>query len=697
MNESKGFKAINSDQELPSLDRINYLLAIGIDNYQHVKKLNNCVHDAQTFSKVLIEEYDFEAKNVRELYDLNASRAEILRSLKEISRDLNSTYNLIIYFAGHGLYDADTQMGFLVPVDGRQEEEWSLIFNSQIRDYIKACKAHHILLIVDSCFSGDLILHSRETKVVEAATEAYADKVNHMPSRWGLAAGRIEKVSDGISGNHSPFNDSLITFLTTQRANRFAVSELINYVGKITTYNSEQTPIGGILDKSGHKGGEFVFQKRTFGEKKTTLIPSENFNSLKEIVSENTSQPRQVGSHLNILNSFWVIGIVAALSFPILYFLLSINSGINKETLDKDESITLTPTEVTELKEFEKNDSDGDDKPWMNRYDSVELSKHSTVMIVHKDGKRGYVDPVGNEIIKPQFDRAWEFGKEHENLAKVLSGDQYYFINKKGEKVKLAAYKTVDKSSTNWRPMPLPLSKQEALSELDRLMVAIKGGKFMMKSEQVDTRENLEYEVSLDPYELGKYEVTQAQWNAIMNTNPSIFSDCYNCPVENISWDDAQKFIYLISELSGTNFRLPTEAEWEFAAKSNLEDYHRYSGTDSKENLHKYANFCDVRCVFAKDIQDQDDGFENTAPVGSYFPNKNGLHDMSGNVWEWCSDYFGKYPNKFAHNPQGPNFGSSKVVRGGSYNYSPEYCAATSRSNYPPYVRKNFIGLRLAR
>ena len=253
---------VEDPQEMGSGSRgVNYLLAIGINAYQHMGRLSNCVQDAQDFVSVLVADYGFEPTHITELYDDEATRSAILKAFDTLSDTLSEDDNLIVYFAGHGYYKASNNIGCLVPVDAQKGATWSLIYNSVIRDYIKGIPAHHIFLVVDSCFSGDLILRSRGEGDHTEATESYADKVDGKPSRWGLAAGRIEEVADGIAGNNSPFNKALVTYLKTHHAQQFAVSDLINHVSKITTYNADQTPIGGVLDKSGHQGGEFVFRR----------------------------------------------------------------------------------------------------------------------------------------------------------------------------------------------------------------------------------------------------------------------------------------------------------------------------------------------------------------------------------------------------------------------------------------------------
>ena len=224
------------------------MLAIGIDQYEHVGKLKNCVADTKAFVDVLKDQYGFSRENISEFYNKAATRAHIVEELDRLSETLEEKDNLIIYFAGHGVYKERSQMGFLVPVGGKPNSVSSLIFNGLIRSFIRGFVAHHVFLVVDSCFSGDLLLRSRGEG--DEPVERYAEKVGCKPSRWGLAAGRIEEVSDGIAGNHSPFNKTLVTFLKTHSSRQFAISELINHVCKITTYNADQTPIGGILDKA---------------------------------------------------------------------------------------------------------------------------------------------------------------------------------------------------------------------------------------------------------------------------------------------------------------------------------------------------------------------------------------------------------------------------------------------------------------
>jgi len=185
-------------------------------------------------------------------------------------------------------------------------------------------------------------------------------------------------------------------------------------------------------------------------------------------------------------------------------------------------------------------------------------------------------------------------------------------------------------------------------------MIFVKGGCFQMGDTfgDGDNHEKPVHEVCVDDFYLGKYEVTQGQWKRIMRNNPSHFSNCGdNCPVEKVSWDDVQDFIRKLNSQSGKNYRLPTEAEWEYAARS---------GGKSEQ----YAGGNDVNAVAWYD----GNSVGKTHPAGQKQPNGLGLYDMSGNVWEWCNDWYGSnyYSQSTRNNPEGPSSGTYRVLRAGT-------------------------------
>ena len=228
-------------------------------------------------------------------------------------------------------------------------------------------------------------------------------------------------------------------------------------------------------------------------------------------------------------------------------------------------------------------------------------------------------------------------------------------------------------------------------------MVAVKGCTFMMGAtqEQCENAFNDEkpvHQVTLSDYFIGQTQVTQQLWQAVMGNNPSKFTGDLQRPVEQVSWNDCQRFISKLNALTelGFKFRLPTEAEWEFAARGgNRSQRNKYSGSNNNlddvawysENSGKFTFFSDKR---------------STHPVGTKAPNELGLYDMSGNVWEWCQDWYGDYSEDAQTNPTGPASGSRHVYRGGSWNRNAWCCRVSSRGCSTPSYTYCSLGFRLA-
>ena len=217
-------------------------------------------------------------------------------------------------------------------------------------------------------------------------------------------------------------------------------------------------------------------------------------------------------------------------------------------------------------------------------------------------------------------------------------------------------------------------------------MVFVQGGGFTMgcTSEQGNDcydDEKPSHRVNLSDFYIGKHEVTQQLWRAVMGENPSSFKGD-NLPVENVSWNDCQTFISRLNSLTGMQFRLPTEAQWEYAARGgNQSKGFKYSGSHDPFDVAWYA----------------DNSGSRTHPVGTKAPNELGIHDMSGNVWEWCRDWYGAnyYGSSPVESPTGPSSGSNRVFRGGGWYNAARSCRVSCRGNYAPEHRDNGIGLRL--
>jgi formylglycine-generating enzyme required for sulfatase activity len=186
------------------------------------------------------------------------------------------------------------------------------------------------------------------------------------------------------------------------------------------------------------------------------------------------------------------------------------------------------------------------------------------------------------------------------------------------------------------------------------------------------------------PFYLGKYEVTQEQWEAVMGSNPSHFKGPKN-PVEQVSWDDCQQFLVKLNAKSGgqgSKFVLPTEAQWEYACRAGSTG--KFCFGDDEKQLGEYAWY-------------KVNSGDKPQPVGEKKPNIFGLHDMHGNIWEWCQDWYGEYGAEAVRDPSGPTTGSIRVYRGGSWDDGGRYCQSACRYLDVPGGRGYYLGLRVAR
>ena len=232
---------------------------------------------------------------------------------------------------------------------------------------------------------------------------------------------------------------------------------------------------------------------------------------------------------------------------------------------------------------------------------------------------------------------------------------------------------------------PSKPSSETIIQRLINNMVYVEGGTFTMgaTSEQgsdADSDEKPTHQVTLSSFSIGKYEVTQEEWEAVMGNNPSSFKGAKR-PVENVSWSDCHQFIRKLRTLTGKNFRMPTEAEWEYAARGgNKSRGYNYSGSNILDDVGWYGS----------------NSSSSTHDVGQLDPNELGLYDMSGNVLEWCADWYGSYDSNSQSNPGGPSSGSYRMFRGGCWPYSAGGCRVSYRFNSSPGHSRSYLGLRLA-
>lgn len=255
---------------------------------------------------------------------------------------------------------------------------------------------------------------------------------------------------------------------------------------------------------------------------------------------------------------------------------------------------------------------------------------------------------------------------------------------------------------------PEPVTETFTVKGMSFTMIAVEGGTFIMGSQTYDstTGNYPAHQVTVSSYSIGQTEVTQELWVAVMGSNPSWFNGYGNPnvgpvhsskyyetnlqrPVEMVSWDDCQEFITKLNQMTGRSFRLPTEAEWEYAARGgNMSQGYKYSGSNIIGDVAWYA-------ANAYYVGERSPDY-GTHTVATKAVNELGLYDMSGNVCEWCQDWYGYYSSEAQTNPTGPASGYSRVIRDGCWLDDAWYCGVTRRYDGETFERMWHIGLRLA-
>ncbi|MCB0534872.1 MAG: formylglycine-generating enzyme family protein [Saprospiraceae bacterium] len=242
-----------------------------------------------------------------------------------------------------------------------------------------------------------------------------------------------------------------------------------------------------------------------------------------------------------------------------------------------------------------------------------------------------------------------------------------------------------------------PLTSSAEPARFDYEMVSVQGGSFTMgcledRDGDCGELEKPPHTVTISSFQIGKYEVTQVQWRVVMGSDPPKLYNkgCDQCPVEGVSWYEVQDFLKKLNIQTGKHYRLPTEAEWEYAARGGTKSKgYRYAGSNNIEEVAWHdGNSQTVNTYGLK---------KTTHPVGQKKPNEVGMFDMSGNVLEWCSDGYERYSSDKQHDPMGPASDFYRIVRGGSWGTVPKVCRVAYRNYYQPADRMTTFGLRLAR
>ena len=292
-------------------------------------------------------------------------------------------------------------------------------------------------------------------------------------------------------------------------------------------------------------------------------------------------------------------------------------------------------------------------------------------------------DELGVKLRTPMLSKYWKEVAEDE-FEGVMYGDPGNFTDQWYKERESVIAKAEKEGEVRSKALNMPWTIEGNLDPRIKLeMVLIPAGKFVMgspKKEKGRDDDETQHEVTLTKsFYMGKYEVTQEQWEAVMGNNPSDTRGA-KLPVTDVSWNDCKKFIKKLNGITKGKYRLPTEAEWEYACRAGTTTAFSFGD----EITPKDANYDDL-------------GIGKPVEVGSYKPNNFGLYDMHGNVWEWCEDWKADYPKGAVIDPKGPAKGGNRVLRGGSFNGLESSARSSFRSVFSPSDRDGDLGFRLAR
>jgi sulfatase modifying factor 1 len=626
----------------------DYALFFAVNDYDYWEDLANPISEVEAIAKDLKDLYGFETEIVR-----NPDRKAILDKIEDYRK---KTYardaQLLIFFSGHGEFNEATKQGYFVPKNGQKNDTYgdSYIEYEGLKRRISSLPCEHILLALDACYSGtadeSIAMRGEPGKRpganADAERERYISTSLQYRTRLMLTSGAKVRTPD-----KSQFVEKFLEALRSQGGSDRLVNmpELLGY---LTTASPK--PVSTTFGDHA-PGGEFLFVQGIYSgtddlvkKSKEAAQGEQDLAAWRTAKSSNTREAYQ-----NYLSRFPSGEFRAQAEEAI--------SAINAHEAAWQKAQSANTIEA--YREYLDKFPNG-----ANRTTATEaIRKLEADLAIRRD------------------DLAWDVAVE-KNTVDAYKKYQADYPNGRHSTEATAKIKSLEQSRSG--------------DTADGL-VFVKGGAFTMgctgeQGSDCDSDEKPAHQVTLSDFYIGKYEVTQAEWRKVMGSDPPELYNkgCDQCPVEKVSWDDIQEFLKKLNTQTGKQYRLPTEAEWEYAARGgSLGTGYKYAGSNSIDDVAWY----NANSKTANTFGDQ----KTTRPVGQKKANELGLYDMSGNVYEWCSDWKGTYPSSAQTNPVGPSSGSYRVIRGGSWNDVPQVCRVANRHSITPDYRSLNVGFRLAR
>ncbi len=643
-----------------------WLFVIGVDNYLQWPRLKTAVNDAKAVRDVLLSRYHFDKEHLYEFYDADATRSNILNTFRRLAKQVKPEDSLFVFYAGHGNLDSITKEGFWVPVESGTQDPTAWISNHDVKNYMNldAIQAKHILLVSDSCFAGDFFRGSRGT--LPEVTDVVIKKAYERSSRQAITSGGVEPVSDAGFGGNSVFSHFLVAALKENKKPYLIPSDLFPSVKAGVAQNAEQFPqLGALHGVGGQEGGEYVFFLKQEDRLKDISAASkarqQELEQLKRMEADAARAKDKEQAEIAKKEKE-----LAALDAQIAAMKAKLGTSAAGPNDSLQAMVAMVKQQETEAKQLEdlKKQRQAEESKRQSEIRKLKAEAGSQRRAEIERDIAAYNEIANSAYGKDMIPAAWKsLTSKYPEAQKVAQGDVVGFR-------KACALSAPDYTD--------PVTGMK--------FVLVNGGCFQMGETFGDghSDEKPVHEVCVDDFYMGKYEVTQGQWKAIRGNNPSNFSNCGdNCPVEQVSWDDAQEFIRIMKQRTGETYRLPTEAEWEYAARSGGKN-EKWAGTSIESELSEYAWYTS-------------NSGGKTHPVGQKKPNGMGLYDMSGNVWEWTADWFDEeyYQNSPKDNPKGASSGDSRTLRGGSWDIYPRRLLAANRNRLGPTYLNYYTGFRV--
>lgn len=684
-------------------------LIIGINEYvdPNITDLLTAEADARAMDEVLKKDYGFTTTLI---LNEKATKGNIYRALRKLAEEGREDDSVLIYYGGHGDLDKIYNDGWWIPADAKAGEPMSYLDNVQVQKAMRSMKARHVLLISDSCYSGTLFGATRLMPPV-IDNKHYLGLYNTR-SRWGLTSGNREPVADLGRGDHSIFAGQLLKELRRNDRPFFSIRDIYTRIASIVANNSEQHPICRPMQGVGDEGGEFVFV-RVAGGKAVTDRPMHGSSDKQVERGDELEEHGMLTVRTSPQNAvIYVDGVNEGVSpvhiqnlKPGIFTLLAKKAGY----LDQKEKTQIRAGRSTDVLLVLEAEAVPMGRLYVRVTPSDAQVRILNVESRYAEGMQLEPGRYHLEVSRKNYhavERWVELQADEDLTIEVtLQGVKKEVAPKEIIKevirekvvvkeviVEVPTEVIVEVPAAESGPSGPFLGPRWTEPATGMDFIWIQGGCFMMGSpveeEGRDGDEKL-HKVCLDGFYLGIYEVTQGEWQQVMGSNPSRFKDDSRLPVEQVSWDELEVFLGKLAQKEKM-FRLPSEAEWEYAVRADSVTPFAYGdtlppGQANYNGNHPYGN--DPKGEYPR----------KTTLVGSYPSNGWGLYDMHGNVWEWVQDWYGEnyYRSSPEKNPLGPPSGLYRVKRGGGWYSFAKGCRSANRDWSAPFDSAVNLGFRV--